>query len=95
VPLLVAAERWADAGNAYAHPLETFEQIVAIRKQMEEMLTKQLPPEQAREALAMIAKKSAHDIETLRRALREAHRDDDLRAIDEAVTKLTITAETS
>jgi thioredoxin 1 len=84
VPQLVAAERWADAGNAYARPLETFEQIVAIRKRVEEMLTKQLPPEQAREALATIATKCEHDIATLRRALREAHRDDDLRAVDEA-----------
>ena len=84
VPMLVAAGRWAEAGRAFVHPLATVARLAQRHAKTSEM-AKQLPPEQAKLALAEFAKMNVKDVTTLRRALAEAKRPDDLRAVEEAV----------
>jgi thiol-disulfide isomerase/thioredoxin len=87
IPMLVAAGRWVDAGKAFVHPLKTLERIAERNKQTTE-LAKQLPPEQATQALAEFQKMNVRDVSTLRRALFEAGRDEDLKAVEEAAKKV-------
>jgi len=87
IPLLVAAGRWADAGHAYVQPLKTLERIVERSKQTAQ-LAEQLPPEHKTAALAEFQKMNAKEVSMLRRALSEAGRGDDLRAVEEAAGKV-------
>jgi len=87
IPLLVAAGRWADAGHAYVQPLKTLERIVERSKQTAQ-LAEQLPPEHKTAALAEFQKMNVKEVSMLRRALSEAGRGDDLRAVEEAAGKV-------
>jgi thiol-disulfide isomerase/thioredoxin len=87
IPIFVDSGRWADAGHAYAHPTKTLERIIEQRTKVLEGLSR-VPEEQRAQAKAMFGQMMASAVEILRRALFEAKREDELRAVDEAAAKV-------
>jgi thiol-disulfide isomerase/thioredoxin len=85
IPLLIAAGRWAEAGKAYVSPIKTIERIIEHAKRAETLAT-QLPPDQAAEARLEFRKINTTEVSRLRRALHEAGRDEELRAVERAAS---------
>jgi thioredoxin-like negative regulator of GroEL len=83
IPLLVAAGRWAEAGKAYANPVKTLDAIIEHAKRTEALAIK-LPAEQGHQARAEFQKLHVQEVAVLRRALAEAGRVHELRAVEAA-----------
>jgi len=90
VPLLLEANRWADAGTLFEAPLATLESTAELKQHM-----KGLPPEVADQFREYATEKLRTDAAMLVRALRAANRDDDAKAVAAEARKLDDSAEMS
>ncbi|MBS2026714.1 MAG: thioredoxin family protein [Deltaproteobacteria bacterium] len=90
VPMLIEANRWADAGALFAQPLKTLEEAVALLNQADHM------PSDTPPGFREFATKNLREVAgQLVRALRAAHRDEEAKAVAAEARKLDDSAEMS
>jgi hypothetical protein len=89
IKVLQNAGRWVDAGMAYKDPLDVLTRMIPgeVEQAAERRLLEQLPAEQRTKMMEESKRWTVARLTRLRRSLYEAHRDDELQAVEEAAAK--------